>query len=50
MKNTNVTLTDQYSDILPEESSTQFVVRPFHIVGTALLLVAWVWLGTIIIS
>jgi hypothetical protein len=50
MKNTNVTLTDQYSDILPEESSTQFVVKPFHIVGTALLLVAWAWLGTIIIS
>ncbi len=50
MKNTNVTLTDQYSDILPEESSTQFIVRPFHIVGTAVLLVAWAWLGTIIIS
>lgn len=50
MKNTNVSLTDQYSDILPEESSTQFVVKPFHIIGTALLLVAWAWLGTVIIS
>jgi len=50
MKNTNVTLTDQYSDILPEESSSQFIIKPFHIVGTALLLVAWAWLGTIIIS
>lgn len=50
MKNTNAILTDQYSDILPEESSAQFVVKPFHIIGTALLLVAWAWLGTIIIS
>lgn len=50
MKNANVSLTDQYSDILPEESSTQFVVKPFHIIGTALLLVAWAWLGTVIIS
>ncbi len=50
MKNTNVSVTDQYSDILPEESSTQFVVKPFHIIGTALLLVAWAWLGTVIIS
>jgi hypothetical protein len=50
MKNTNVILTDQYSDILPEESSTQFIVRPIHIIGTAMLLVAWAWLGTVIIS
>jgi len=50
MKNTNTILTDQYSDILPEESSTQFNVRPYHIIGTALLLVAWAWLGTVIIS
>lgn len=50
MKNTNVTLTDQYSDILPEESSTQFIVRPFHIIGTAVLLLAWAWLGTVIIG
>jgi hypothetical protein len=50
MKNTSVVLTNQYSDILPEESSTQFIVRPFHIIGTAVLLVAWAWLGTVIIS
>jgi hypothetical protein len=50
MKNTDIILTDQYSDILPEESSTQFVVKPFHIIGTALLLLAWAWLGTVIIS
>ncbi len=50
MKNTNIILTDQYSEILPEESSTQFVVKPFHIIGTALLLLAWAWLGTVIIS
>lgn len=50
MKNTNVTLTEQYLDILPEESSAQFIVRPFHIIGTAVLLVAWAWLGTIIIN
>jgi hypothetical protein len=50
MKNTNVILTEQYSDYLPEESSTQFVVKPFHIIGTALLLLAWAWLGTVIIS
>jgi hypothetical protein len=50
MKNTDVILTDSYTDILPEESSTQFIVKPFHIIGTALLLLAWAWLGTVIIS
>jgi len=50
MKNSNVILTDQYSDLLPEESSTQFIVRPFHIICTAMLLVAWAWLGTVIIG
>jgi hypothetical protein len=50
MKNTDVIFTDQYSEILPEESSTQFVVKPFHIIGTALLLLAWAWLGTVIIN
>jgi len=50
MKNTDVTLTDSYTDILPEESTTQFVVKPFHIIGTAVLLLAWAWLGTVIIS
>ena len=50
MKNTIVTLTDSYTDILPEESSTEFVVRPIHIIGTAVLLAAWAWLGTVIIS
>ena len=50
MKDSNVILTDSYTDVLSEESSTQFKVRPYHIIGTALLLVAWAWLGTIIIS
>lgn len=50
MKNENVNLSDQYTDILPEESSTQFIVKPFHIICTAMLLVAWAWLGTVIIS
>ena len=50
MKDSNVILADSYSDILPEESSSQFVIRPFHIIGTALLLLAWAWLGTLIIN
>jgi hypothetical protein len=50
MKNTSLLQTDQYTEIVPEESSTQFVVRPFHIVFTAMLLCAWVWLGTVIIG
>jgi hypothetical protein len=50
MKNTDILLTDQYSEIYPEESSTQFIVRPYHILGTAALLVAWAWLGTVIIG
>jgi hypothetical protein len=50
MKNTNTLLNEQYTDILQEETSTQFIVRPIHIIGTAMLLVAWAWLGTIIIG
>lgn len=50
MKNTDVTLIDSYTEILPEESSTHFVVKPIHIIGTAVLLLAWAWFGTIIIS
>jgi len=50
MKNSNVILTDSFTENLPEESSTQFIVRPFHIIGTAMLLVAWAWLGTLIIN
>lgn len=51
MKHTNTILsTDQYTDLLTEDTSTQFMVRPFHIVVTAMLLVAWAWLGTIIIG
>lgn len=50
MKNTDILLTDQYTEMLAEESSTQFIVRPLHIIGTAVLLVAWAWLGTIIIG
>jgi len=50
MKDTNILHTDQYSEIMSEETATQFVVRPFHIVFTAMLLVAWAWLGTVIIG
>ncbi len=50
MKDTHALLSDQYSEILSEESSTQFVVRPYHIIGTAALLAAWAWLGTVIIG
>lgn len=50
MKNTDILYTEQYSEILTEETSTQFTVRLYHIIGTAVLLVAWAWLGTIIIS
>jgi hypothetical protein len=50
MKNTDMLPTDQYLDIFSEETSTQFIVRPYHIIGTAMLLVAWAWLGTVIIS
>jgi hypothetical protein len=50
MKNTDILLTDQYSEIYSEESSAQFIVRPYHIIGTAALLVAWAWLGTVIIG
>jgi hypothetical protein len=50
MKNANLLQNDPYTEILPEESSTQFMVRPIHIVFTAALLVAWAWLGTIIIG
>jgi len=49
MKHTNPLESDLYTDVLPEETSFQFNVRPFHIIGTAILLVAWAWLGTIII-
>jgi hypothetical protein len=41
MKNTDILLTDQYSEIYSEE---------YHIIGTAALLVAWAWLGTVIIG
>ena len=50
MKNTDMILTDQYSEIYSEESLVQFTVRPYHIIGTAVLLVAWAWLGTVIIG
>jgi hypothetical protein len=50
MKNANIQLANQYTEILPEESSTQFEVKPFHIIFSAILLVAWAWLGTVIIG
>jgi hypothetical protein len=49
MKDTNVLPTNPYTEILPEEMPSQFVVKPVHIVFTAMLLVAWAWLGTLII-
>jgi hypothetical protein len=50
MKNTGPHLNNTYTDILTEESSTHFTVRPIHIIFTAMLLVAWAWLGTIILG
>jgi|APDOM4702015191_1054821.scaffolds.fasta_scaffold333703_1 hypothetical protein len=50
MKNANAISTEQYSDFLSEESSTQMIVRPFHIITTAVLLVAWVLLGTVLLG
>jgi hypothetical protein len=50
MKDRNILLADQYTDIFSEETSTQFIVRPYHIIGTAVLLVAWAWLGTVILG
>ncbi len=50
MKNTNVFLAEEYTDIFSEESSTQLIIRPFHIICTAMLLVGWAWLGTVIIG
>jgi len=50
MKNTDMLPTEQYLDIYSEESSTQLIVTPFLIVCSAMLLVAWAWLGTIIIG
>ena len=50
MKNTNEILTEEFTEIYSEEASNQFIVKPFHIIGTAVLLVAWAWLGTVIIS
>jgi hypothetical protein len=49
MKNTDTLQTDQYTEMLPEDSSSQFMVKPVHIIFTAMLLVAWAWLGTVII-
>jgi hypothetical protein len=50
MQNTNLLPTEQYTELIPEETSTRFTVRPFHIVFTAMLLVAWAWLGTVILG
>ena len=49
MKDTNVLPANPYTEMLPEEMTSQFVVKPVHIVFTAMLLVAWGWLGTLII-
>ena len=50
MKNTNTLPNEHYTDIYNEEQSTQFIVRPLHLIGTAMLLVAWAYLGTILIG
>jgi len=50
MKTTDTLQTDSYTEMLTEESSTQFMVKPFHIICTAMLLVVWAWLGTVIIG
>lgn len=50
MKNTELLPNDPYTEMLQEETSTQFMVRPIHIIFTAALLVAWAWLGTVIIG
>jgi len=50
MKNANTLPADSYTESLPEDSSTQFIVKPIYIIFTAALLVAWAWLGTVIIS
>ncbi len=50
MKNTNSLPSDHYAEILPEESTNHFIVRPIHIIFTAILLVAWAWLGTVMIG
>jgi hypothetical protein len=50
MKDTNTLPTNPYTEMLQEDLSSTFVVKPFHIIFTAMLLVAWAWLGTIIIN
>jgi hypothetical protein len=50
MKNTDTLPANSYTEMLTEETSTQFMVKPFHIIFTAMLLVAWAWLGTVIIG
>lgn len=50
MKNTDLLHTETYSEYFSEESSNQFIVRPYHIITTAILLAAWAWLGTVLIG
>ncbi len=49
MKTTKSLQNNSYTEMLPEDSSAQFMVKPVHIIFTAVLLVAWAWLGTVII-
>lgn len=50
MKNAEILPNDQFSEMQSLETSTQFVIRPLHIVFTFMLLAAWVWLGTAILG
>jgi hypothetical protein len=49
MENSKPLTPEQYADIMPE-ATTQFIVRPIHIIITAMLLVAWAVLGTVLIA
>jgi len=50
MENLEQTKNDTYTNNMPEESSNPFVLRLVYVVFTAMLLVAWIWFGTEIIS
>ena len=50
MKNQNMLSTLEFTDTLPEETTAQLMVKPFFVFCTAILLVAWVWLGAVIIG
>ena len=49
MKNTHTLESNLDTNLLPEETTTQLNVRPLHIIGTAMLLLDWACLGTVLI-